>query len=133
LLGSEDFPAEIADTEGVADLILQWLRDAGFVVVPDGPDVALFAAIEKWRTLWRASEQLPDRDPRGAELRRKAYDLEWAIAEMVPSTIEGYHAKRDTIVRFEFDEEHLFEFVFQLRHDAGRLGIDGEMPDLRAH
>jgi hypothetical protein len=33
LLGSDDFPAEIADTEGVADLILERLHDAGFEVV----------------------------------------------------------------------------------------------------
>jgi hypothetical protein len=92
------------------------------------PDAEIFEAIERWR----AEEDLPDRDPGGAELRRQAMDLEWDIAEMVPSTIEGYHAKREAIVRFEFDEEHLFEFVFQLGHDAGRLGIDGEMPDIRA-
>ncbi len=93
------------------------------------PDAEIFDAIERWRALWRASEELPDRDPRGDELSRQAMDLEWDIAEMVPSTIEGYHAKREAIVRFEFDEEHLFEFVFQLGHDAGRLAVDCEMPD----
>ena len=34
LLGSGDFPAEIADPEATAALILRWLADAGFAVVP---------------------------------------------------------------------------------------------------
>jgi len=33
LLGSGDFPVEIADPEGVADLIQQRLIDAGFAIV----------------------------------------------------------------------------------------------------
>jgi hypothetical protein len=33
LLGSEDFPADIADTEGAAKAIVQRLIDAGFVVI----------------------------------------------------------------------------------------------------
>jgi hypothetical protein len=33
LLGSEKFPAEIADTEGAAKLIIQRLIDAGFAIV----------------------------------------------------------------------------------------------------
>jgi hypothetical protein len=33
LLGSEDFPSDIADTEGAAKLIVQRLIDAGFVVI----------------------------------------------------------------------------------------------------
>jgi hypothetical protein len=52
------------------------------------------------------------RVPGGAELRRQAMDLEWDIAEMVPSTIEGYHAKREAIVRFEFDEENICSSLY---------------------
>jgi hypothetical protein len=33
LLGSDEFPAEIADTEGAAKAIVQRLIDAGFVVI----------------------------------------------------------------------------------------------------
>jgi hypothetical protein len=33
LLGSDEFPAEIADTEGAAKLIIQRLIDAGFVIL----------------------------------------------------------------------------------------------------
>ncbi len=132
LLGSEDFPAEIADTEGVADLILQRLRDAGFVVVPDGPDVALFAAIENWRGLWRASEKLPDRDQRGNELALQAMDVEFDVAAMEPSTVEGYHAWVDTIRESQFDDRDLYEIVSRVGRAAGRLGIAGDLPDLRA-
>ena len=132
LLGSEDFPAEIADTEGVADLILQRLRDAGFVVVPDGPDVALFAAIENWRGLWRASEKLPDRDQRGNELALQAMDVEHDVAAMEPSTVAGYHAWVDTIRESQFDDRDLYEIVSRVGRAAGRLGIAGDLPDLRA-
>jgi hypothetical protein len=86
-------------------------------------------AVERWRALWRADEELPDFDSRGAELRRQAYDLEFEIAAMVPSTIEAYYAKRQAVEMFELDDENFTEIVFQLGHDAGRLGVDGEMPD----
>ncbi len=34
LLGSDDFPAEVLDTEAAAWIILRRLFDAGFVVLP---------------------------------------------------------------------------------------------------
>lgn len=35
LLGSADFPAEIADPDATAELIIHRLRDAGFKIVAD--------------------------------------------------------------------------------------------------
>ena len=93
------------------------------------PDHAIFSAIARWHELWRAIEELPDHNPRADELARQAMDIEWDVAESVPLTIRGYEAKRDAIVLFEFDAENFHEFVFQLGVDAGRLGVDCEMPD----
>lgn len=116
LLGGADFDHEILDPEAAAKLILARLSDAGFSVVSaenrdvmlttPNPDAALFAAIEQTRALWRAEELLPDFASAGAELRRQAYDLEWAIAAMVPATVSGYTAKRDAIRQFEFALDH---------------------------
>jgi hypothetical protein len=37
LLGSDDFPTEVLDTEAAAKIILQRLADAGFSIVATGP------------------------------------------------------------------------------------------------
>jgi len=34
LLGSGDFPVEIADPDAAARIIIQWLNDSGFAIVP---------------------------------------------------------------------------------------------------
>jgi hypothetical protein len=127
-----------------ARLEVQHMADAGFLVVSaekreanvllttPSPDAALFAAIAEWRSLWSASEALPDFDPRGAELRRQAYDLEWKIADMEPSTVAGYTAMRDAIRQFDFDHEDSIEIMWSLAWTAGRFGIDRQMPDIRS-
>lgn len=105
---------------------------AATIEARDGTDAAIFAAIQQWRALWGAEELLPDFDPAGAELRRKAYDLEWDIAAMVPATIDGYRAKCEALRNFDLlDHEDSIEILWQLAHDAGRLGVDREMPDIR--
>lgn len=139
LLGGADFDHEILDPEAAAKLIVERLADAGFSVVAaesmlttPGPDATLFEAIAEWRSLWSASEALPDFDPRGAELRRQAYDIEWDVSAMAPVTMAGYVAKRDAIRQFELDHEDSIEILWQLAHDAGRLGVDHEMPNIRS-
>jgi hypothetical protein len=104
---------------------------AATIEATDGTDAEILDAIDRWRALWGAEEALPDFDPGGAELRRQAYDLEWAIAEMEPAAVAGYYAKRDAIRNFDFDHEDSIEILWQLAHDAGRLGVDREMPDVR--
>jgi hypothetical protein len=107
-------------------------REANVLLTTPSPDAALFAAIAEWRSLWSASEALPDFDPRGAELRRQAYDLEWKIADMEPSTVAGYTAMRDAIRQFDFDHEDSIEIMWSLAWTAGRFGIDRQMPDIRS-
>jgi hypothetical protein len=92
-------------------------------------DAGIFDAIKQWGALWRAIQELPDHDPRSKALFNEACELEWTIAEKTPLTVEDYYAKRAAIEAFEFDDENFLEFIFQLGHDAGRLGLDGEMPD----
>ena len=36
LFGSGDFPAEIIDPEHAAEIVIQWLLDAGFEIKPAG-------------------------------------------------------------------------------------------------
>ena len=36
LFGSGDFPAEIIDPEHAAEIVMQWLLDAGFEIKPAG-------------------------------------------------------------------------------------------------
>ena len=51
---------------------------------------------------------------------------------MVPATVTGYTAKCDAVRQFDFDHEDSIEILWQLAHDAGRLGVDHEMPDIRS-
>jgi hypothetical protein len=54
------------------------------------------------------------------------------IARMPAMTVEGYHAKIDTIRKSEFDDDVLLGLMFLLGRDAQRLGITEAPPDLRA-
>ena len=78
LLGSDDFPAEVLDTEAAAKIILQRLSDAGFKVTVDEQAAGmkevlrLRAEIERLEAAKRRALQLADeRAKEAVELRRQ--------------------------------------------------------------
>ena len=81
LLGSEDFPAEVLDTEAAAKIILQRLADAGFKVVED-PIAGmrevrrLRADVDRLQEAKRRALQIADKRAKEAvELRRQIETL----------------------------------------------------------
>jgi hypothetical protein len=99
---------------------------------PENLDAALFAAIGEWKSAWREIRQLDVEDLGVAAAATKAIKLERTIARMPAMTVEGYHAKIETIRRAEFDDDMLLGIMFLLGRDAERLGITDAPPDLRA-
>lgn len=96
------------------------------------PDAEIFHAIERWRALLAAADALPDSDPAGRELYQRAFALEPLIAKMVPTTPAAFHAWVKAIHDAAFDDTQLLEINFRVGFAAGRLGLAGDPPDLRA-
>ena len=95
-------------------------------------DAALFAAIDEWTKAWREVRRLDDEDPGVGVAAEKAIKLERKIARMPAMTVDGYHAKIETIRAAEFEDAQLLSIMFALGRDAERLGIADDPPDLRA-
>ena len=63
-------------------------------------DAELFAAIDECKAALAEIGRLDDDDPGAAAIRQ-----ERKIARMPAMTVEGYHAKIDTIRKSEFDDD----------------------------
>jgi hypothetical protein len=80
LLGSDDFPAEVLDTEAAAKIILQRLSDAGFKVTVDEQAAGmkevlrLRAEIERLEAAKRRALQLADERAKEANALRRELD-----------------------------------------------------------
>ena len=77
LLGSDDFPAEVLDTEAAAKIILQRLSDAGFKVTVDEQAAGmkevlrLRAEIERLEAAKRRALELADERAKEANALRR--------------------------------------------------------------
>jgi hypothetical protein len=82
LLGSDDFPAQVLDTEAAAKIILQQLADAGFKVTVDEHA----AGMKEVRRLRAEIERLQDAKRRALQLAderaKEAVELRLRIAEL---------------------------------------------------
>jgi hypothetical protein len=111
------------------------------------PDAALYEMIarvaELWAmtppldeqavALWRAGKRLEAKeiDDQRSRLVSETADLEFTIAYANVQTTEGHAAKISAIVAADFDLEDLVGIAYRLGHEAARLGLHGDVPDLK--